>query len=165
MNVLEVIKTRRSVRSYTVQPIEWDDLNKILESAIATPSGKNGKPWKFKVITEKKQITKIAKLSLNYLWMKTAVCLIMVFLDKERSYDYTKDAQSCGAVMQNIMLSAHSIGIGSCWIGDVLGESDEIKNQSGIINNSLELMGIITLGYQKTQPTAREQKSIEDFLL
>ena len=53
--------------------------------------------------------------------------MVAVYLDKSRSYDRLKDAQSCGAAIQNIMLAAHSLGIGSCWIGEILPKDDEIK--------------------------------------
>lgn len=85
-------------------------------------------------------------------------------MDKECSYNYIKDVQSCGATMQNIMLSAHSLGIGSCWIGELLLKADEVKNILQINNDNLELLEIITLEYKAERTINPGQKSIESFL-
>ena len=64
MDVFDCIKTRRSIRNYTDQPINKTDINKIIEAAVWTPSGKNGQPWKFKVITDKGLIEQISEMSI-----------------------------------------------------------------------------------------------------
>lgn len=165
MNVLEVIKTRRSVRSYTDQPIEDEKIDKIIEAARWTPSGKNGQPWKFKIVTDKSQIKSLSELSIYGSWMKTATCFVIVFLNKQCSYDYVKDIQSCGAAMQNMMLMAHFLDVGSCWIGEILPKANEVKTALEIGNENLQLMGIITLGYKKGRVINLGRKSTESFLL
>ena len=99
MKIFDGIISRRSVRLYNSKPIEIENINKIIESAIWAPSGKNGQPWKFKIITKKNIIEEIAKLSANSRWLKTAPWLIIVYLDKVCSYHYIKDVQSCGAAI------------------------------------------------------------------
>ena len=79
MDILECIKTRRSIRGYTDQSIAPDILDKLIESAIWAPSGKNGQPWKFCIVQNKTLINKISNLSVHGKWMKTAPCFIAVF--------------------------------------------------------------------------------------
>ncbi len=166
MNVLEAIKTRRSVRRYSGRPITTDKINGILQAAIWTPSGKNGQPWKFKVVTEKTLIDQISTLSIYGSWMKTAPLFVAVFLDSECSYNHTKDVQSCGAAMQNMMLAAHELDIGSCWIGEILAKSYEVKEILKINNSKLNLMGIVVFGYRENDNRVKsERKNIETFLL
>ena len=55
-------------------------------------------------------------------------CVIIVLLDRSVFYDHVKDLQSCGAAMQNILLCAHALNIGSCWIGGILDVSDDEKD-------------------------------------
>ena len=105
MKVFDGIKSRRSVRLYNSEPIEIEFINQIIESAIWAPSGKNGQPWKFKIVTEQNIIEEIAKLSANSRWLKTAPCLIIVYLDKVCSYHYIKDVQSCVSAIQNMLLT------------------------------------------------------------
>lgn len=165
MDVYDCIKTRRSVRSYLDQPINKVDIDKIIESAIWTPSGKNGQPWKFKVITDKGLIGQISEMSTYGKWMINAPCFICVFLDKEQSFDYIKDVQSCGAAIQNIMLCAHSLGIGSCWIGQILEKSDQLTKLLKLDKNKNELMAIITLGYKASRALNPGRRDINSFLL
>ena len=61
MDAIECIKTRRSVRRYTDQPIDKQAIHQILEAGISAPSGKNGQPWKFKVVTDKELINNISQ--------------------------------------------------------------------------------------------------------
>ena len=96
--------------------------------------------------------------------MKTAPCLIIVYLDKMRSYHYIKDVQSCGAAIQNILLTAHEMGIGSCWIGDLLEKADDI-NKLLEVDDSLELMSVVSLGYGRGHLTNVDRKDINEFLI
>ena len=165
MEIFDCIKTRRSIRNYTDRPIEKTDIDKIIEAAVWAPSGKNGQPWKFKIITDKELVDQVSDMSAYGKWMRSATCFICVFLDKERSYDYIKDVQSCGAAVQNIMLCAHSLGIGSCWIGEILGESDQVVKLTMLDKNRYELMAIVTLGYKASKTLNPGRKDISSFLL
>ena len=164
MKIFDGIKSRRSVRLYNSKPIEIEIINQIIESAIWAPSGKNGQPWKFKIITEQNIIEEIAKLSANSRWLKTAPCLIIVYLDKRCSYHYIKDVQSCGAAIQNMLLTAHEMGIGSCWIGDLLEKANSV-NELLQVYDYLELMGVVSLGYGRGKSINVGRKDINDFLI
>lgn len=165
MEVLKTIHTRQSVRNYKSAPVSQELLDQILEAAICAPSGKNKKPWKFKVITDASIMESIALKTTYCRWLKTAPCCISVFLDKEKSYDYLKDVQSCGAVMQNILLATHGLGLGGCWIGEVLRFQDEIMHMLQISQEIYELMGMIVIGYTDTEPAPKIYSRIDAFLL
>lgn len=165
MDAIECIKTRRSVRLYTEQSIDQQIIPQILEAGISAPSGKNGQPWKFKIITDKNLICSVSKLSIYGSWMKKSPLFITVFLDNTCFYDRVKDIQSCGAVMQNMMLATHALGIGSCWIGEILPFSEEVKQILHINAQNLELMGIIVFGYKACEVNNPGRKNIESFLL
>lgn len=164
MEILECIKTRRSIRNYTDRPIDKTDIDKIIESAVWTPSGKNGQPWKFMIITNKELIDQLSDMSIHGKWMRLAPCFICVILDKENSYDYIKDVQSCGAAIQNILLSAHSMEIGSCWIGEILGKSDQAIELINLDKKRYELMALVTLGYKEGRILNPGRKDIGSFL-
>lgn len=165
MDTLECIKTRRSIRKYSDRPVENEKINLIIESAILTPSGKNLQPWKFKVLTDKDLITKIASLSVHRNWMKNVPCMVVVFLDMTRSYDYIKDVQSCGAAIQSMLLSAHAAGLGSCWVGEILSRKNEVNDILELDSKNLDLMGIVVLGYSQDKGADSKRNNIETFLL
>ena len=164
MKIFDGITSRRSVRLYNPKAIEVESINKVIETAIWAPSGNNGQPWKFKIITEQNIIEEIAKLSANAKWLKTAPGLIIVYLDKVCSYHYVKDVQSCGAAIQNMLLTAHEMGIASCWIGSLLEKADDI-NKLIEVDDSLELMGVVSFGYGRSNPINVGRKDINDFLI
>lgn len=164
METYECILTRRSVRLYSHKSISDAEVYRILKAAISAPSGKNGQPWKFKFIKDVKVIEYVAELTEEMKWLKTASCLIVVFLDKTHSYNYVKDVQSCGATIQNMLLAAHDMDIGSCWIGDLLDKADKL-NDFFQIDDSLELMGAVSLGYTRGKLVNTGRKDINEFLI
>ena len=122
------------------------------------------KPWKMMVVKGEK-LRQISSLSIYEPWMKTASHFIVVFLDKSCSYHYVKDVQSCGALMQNIMLAAYSLNIGSCWIGEILASEEKVKRFLGVKEEHFELMGIVTLGYPDGEDSISSRKAFEDFMI
>lgn len=165
MDTIECIQTRRSTRFFQSTPLEKNIIFKILKTAIWAPSAKNRQPWKFKIIIDKKIINTVSDLSNQLKWVKTAPCLIFVFLNQKDSENYIKDAQSCGAVMQNILLTAHSLGVGSCWIGELFTKQEEVFKLCNIKKDKLDFMGAITLGYPRLITNTSSRKELETFLL
>lgn len=165
MTVFDAILTRRSIRHYSKKEVPSEDIEKILQAAIFAPSGKNGQPWRFRIVRDQAIINELAQQSVRNKWMRMADCIVVVFLNKERSYDYIKDVQSCGAAMQDMLLTAHSLNIGCCWIGEVLDYPQKVMETLEIENENLELMGIITLGYSMQREPILRKKKLEDYLV
>ena len=132
MDVFDCIVTRKSVRTYGQETISQETVRKILYSAIYTPSGKNGQPWKFQVVSDKTVIKNLAERSIYNKWMTDAEYVVVVFLDRSKSYNWMKDVQSCGAAIQNMLLTACSNAVGSCWIGEVVDYAQDVKNILGV---------------------------------
>ena len=78
-----------------------------------------------------------------------------MFLDKDSAFDRTKDCQSIGACIENMLLTATSLGIGSCWIGEILDRQTEVKELLQVDNDRYDLMAIISLGYPLRESNAR----------
>jgi len=129
--VLRNIKSRRSIRKYRNEQIKDEELEMILESAIYAPTGGNDQPWHFTVVQNKELIDEMNKKCKKAMvevpvdWiakMGKAENLhifynaptVIVVLGKE---DATSPLPDCCAAIQNMLLAAESIGIGSCWIG------------------------------------------------
>ena len=165
MNTVECVKERRSVRNYSSQCVEESLIKKLIEYSIWAPSGKNAQPWRFRVVTNKYLIERLSNLSSNSSWMRNSPCFIFVFLDKNRSYNYIKDIQSCGAVIQTMLLCAHSYGISSCWVGEILTESKSIMEILGLLDYNIELMALVTLGYSTKEVHQIHRKNIDEFII
>lgn len=142
-DIVEVIKTRRSIREYKEDQIPDEDIKFLIDCARYAPSGFNMQPWSFLVIKNKDVRRKISesgkkamipllepvkdtspKVKDFYVFLKTkstdmfygAPVLIIILGNKSVM---TSD-WDCAMAAQNMMLAAHSKGIGSCWIGGVL---------------------------------------------
>ncbi|MDD5473787.1 MAG: nitroreductase family protein, partial [Candidatus Methanoperedens sp.] len=142
-DIIELIKTRRSVREYKEDHIPDEDIKFLIDCARYAPSGFNMQPWSFLVIKNKDVMRKISeqgkksmipllepvkntsKKAADFLvYLKTkgtdmfynAPVLVIILANKNAA---TAD-WDCAMAAQNMMLAAHSKGIGSCWIGGVL---------------------------------------------
>jgi nitroreductase len=152
--IMKAMHERRSVRHFTDTPVSRDLIMTALEAASWAPSGLNNQPWRFAIIRDKPMKEALAAVTKYSNILKSASVLIAVFLDKEASYDYTKDCQAIGACLQNLLLSFHSMDLGAVWIGEIL------KNKERVIEildlpERLELMAVVAMGH----PASRNQKS------
>ncbi len=164
---MNYIQSRMSVRLYRNEVIGQEQLNSILNSALFAPSAKNFQPWRFVVVQQDKQlIHNIADLTQRSTFIKTSDCLICVFLDKDSAFDHTKDCQSIGACIENMLLTATSLGIGSCWIGEILDRQTEVKELLQVDNDRYDLMAIISFGYPlRTSATRTPRKPLSECVI
>lgn len=117
-DIIEIIKRRRSIRKYTEEPVSPEQIQALLEAAMAAPSASNRRPWEFVVITEEERLKALrARLPFG---RYNAPLAIVVCADMRRAYpgpgrDFW--IADCSAAMQNILLAATGMGLGSVWVG------------------------------------------------
>ncbi|HUV82773.1 MAG TPA: nitroreductase [archaeon] len=146
-NILDTIRSRRSVRKFLPLPVEDSLIRDILEAGRWAPSGLNNQPWRFVVIRDKGTVNSLAECTKYGHIIRNAQLLIAVFLDRNAMYDYTKDTQACGAAIQNMLLAAHGLGLGAVWLGEILNKKEEVGHILKV-PDSLELMAVVAIGYQ-----------------
>ena len=166
MQTKDCIRSRRSIRGYNDFPIEYSVVEKLVEDATLAPSGMNRQPWKFVIVGEKEKIEKVSSFSASQgNWIKTSQYLLFVFLDKASSYNEERDLMAIGAAIENFMLSAKDEDIGTCWLGGILSNTDEILDIIGFNDPYCLLKAIITVGkYDETNILAK-RKPLEDVLV
>lgn len=126
MDALEAIAKRRSVRSYTGDPIPKEHLLKIVDAGRLAASGNNRQPWDFIVITDKVMID---QLKVAAEWMENAGAIFAVVLDASSRW-WIEDG---AAAVQNMLIAATALGYGSCWLeGYTLQREVEFKNLLGV---------------------------------
>lgn len=164
-NIFDQIKLRRSNRYFCNKKVADENIFKLIEAATWAPSSKNSQPWRFIVIKQDYELKKkISKLTIYDNIINNASCLIIVFLDKCNSNELVKDIQAIGAAIQNILLAAQDMKLGTCWIGEILKNEDDIK-QIFNIDESMNLMAVIAIGYPKIANIISERKKVNDFIL
>jgi len=170
--VLETIKNRRSIRKFKSEQVKQEELEAILEAAIYAPTGHNDQPWHFTIIQNKEVIQHISDKSneimaqseiewISKMGKKNRHILynaptVVVVSGKEGTYSPLTD---CSAAIQNMLLAAESLNIGSLWNG--LAEaclSIEEEARSLNIPNGYKPYYAIALGYKDCeQPSTLER--------
>lgn len=150
--VMENILTRRSCRSFTIKPIPRETLLEILKAAAYAPSGMNRQTWQFIAVTNPEKIQKLARAVAgvtgreNYTMYQPAAIILTT---NEKDSRFAKEDNACA--MENIFLAAHSLGIGSVWINQLLDICDEpairnVLNEFGVRSDHA-VFGTAALGY------------------
>lgn len=162
-DVLHLIKSRRSIRKFLRRDIPDKIMYEILEAGIWAPSGLNNQPWRFIILKEKSFMEKIAPLT-KYSGIITAsdFC-IAVFYNITAGYDRDKDLMAIGSCIQNMMLYAHSTGIGSVWLGEILKNKAKI-NELLKVEEGNEFMALVAFGYPD-EPATSSRHNISNMLL
>ncbi|PKM82249.1 MAG: hypothetical protein CVU89_06290 [Firmicutes bacterium HGW-Firmicutes-14] len=116
MDIFDVIQQRRSVRNYNEQKVSKQDINKLIEAAQWAPSACNKQAWRFIVLDDKDILKKIIDIGAATFLKKTQQAILVLYENQTDNLEYMDYIQSASAAIQNMMLKAHSMGIGTCWI-------------------------------------------------
>jgi len=185
MNTLEAIAQRRSIRKFKDIPVSDEDLRTILEAAVQAPSGKNRQPWRFVVVREDRRdemmramregIDRAEEFGVNLgssRWtakvMEQASVTVFVFNPYgehrfgkppwEQEWDPV-DVQSVGAAIQNMLLAAQDLGLGSLWICDVYYALDQLCNW---MERKDQMIAAVSFGHPDEQPGPRPRKPVDE---
>jgi nitroreductase len=159
MDAIECLKTRRSIRAFTDEAVPTEVVEEIIDCARLAPSAVNRQPWQFVAVRNgevRKQIADACDGSGEFI-AQAPVC-IAVFCEK--STYYLEDG--CAAT-QNILLAAHAVGLGSCWVaGDKKPHAETVLHLLGAPENHT-LVSLIALGKAAQEPQ-KPKKSLGDLL-
>lgn len=117
MDIFTALNERRSIRKYKNEVIDKQELIKILGGAMYAPSAANKQPWHFLVIDDVLLLDRIREIHPYASMLKSAPLAIVVCGDTRLQYGPGYWAVDCAAATQNLLLAAHGMGIGSCWLG------------------------------------------------
>ncbi len=160
MDILEIMRSRRSVRRYTDEKLSDEQLKEIVSGALLAPSGHSKYPCEFIVVTNRELLEKMSHCRKGVAKMlEGAAAAVVVIADKDKSDTFVED--SCVAMM-NMELVATSLGVGNCWIQVRNREAeDDTPSENylrGILNfpENFACQAILSLGYPAKEPRARE---------
>lgn len=117
MDALEAIFTRRSIRKFTDAPVSPEDVRTLLEAAMSAPTAAGVQPWRFIVLTDRAVLDAVPSVHRAANMIRQAPLAILVCGDTTSEQYGGYWVQDCSAVMQNILLAARALGLGSCWCG------------------------------------------------
>jgi nitroreductase len=153
METLEAIGTRRSVRAYTDQPVPQEVIERLLSAAMQAPSACNQQPWHFVVVNERGQLDALADVLPFGKMLKHGPLAIIVCADVPSEVCPGYWVQDCSAATQNLLLAAHSLGLGAVWIG-VYPVSERVAALQAVLGLPEQVVPLCTvaIGHPAEQP-------------
>jgi nitroreductase len=149
LDIFDVIKKRKSVRRYKSVPVEKEKIEQIITAAQLAPSWRNGQCWKFIVVVEPQIKQEVIRCTgtFNQSWLGKEYAIIVACGDPQKSgarFDKAYYLVDVAIAMQNMVLAATALGLGTCWIGTF----DENKlTQILNIPENYRVVAITPLGY------------------
>ncbi len=159
MELMDVIRDRRSVRKYKSTPVSRDDIDYVLEAARLAPSWGNRQCWRYIIVTDEELRKKITIRD----WAAEAPVVIVGCADPTKAGDkagkpyYMLDM---GISMEHLILAAHERGLGTCWLGGQFDE--EVVREALGVPESHRVVALTPLGYPDETPPAKDRKKDEE---
>ena len=147
MEVLEALKTRRSVRDFKEKAVEEKKVREIIDAARLAPSGRNLQPVEFIVVRNIEKRKEIADIAAHGNFIAQApVCIVVC------SKDIEHDIEDGSAATENILLAAHGLGLASCWVAGY--KKDYSKDIEEFLNmpENYRLISLLPIGYSDKDP-------------
>lgn len=160
----QILKNRRSIRSYTGNSINHDTLQRIVKAGAFAPSSYGQNPVEFVVVEDKAELAAVARAKrIGAPSVREAAAAIVVIADTSKGELWIEDASVAAGY---ILLAAEDLGIGACWNqirdrdGQRLSASDEIKQILGI-PSQYEVLCVIALGHKAENKAARTEREMK----
>jgi nitroreductase len=163
-----IIKKRRSVRKYLKKDVPDNLLEKIFEAAKYAPSTGNYQPWEFIVVKNEETKKDLTMAAYNQNWMLEAPIFIVACINMRLAAAVYGErgarlygVQSVAAAIENILLTAESLDLATCWIGAF---SEVVIARLLECPEYVRPCAIITLGYPAEEPRVPPKQSIQEFV-
>ena len=160
LEVFEAIKGRRSIRKYKKATVPQDLITKILDAGRWAPSASNRQPWNFIVLKDINIKKKVAEATTYGQFLADAPLGIVVVIDPQVSHR-SGGVEDGAIATQNMLLAAHALGLGTCWIGCYNSTYEEKVKEILEIPKNRRVLSIISIGYPAQSPTSTRRELSE----
>jgi nitroreductase len=160
MSLVDVILSRRSIRNYKKKKVPKKVLNRIFEAGRQAPSASNVQPWHFIVLTDFEVKEKLSHGRWNT-FVKDSAFTVVGCAYVGDSYGQKWSTVDTTIALENIVIAAWALGIGSCWIGDF--EEEMVKKLLNIPED-WKVIALISFGYSAEQPEISLKKPLTEIV-
>jgi len=160
---VNLLLERRSIRRYQLQPVQDDKVEALLQAAMAAPSAVARDPWRFIVLRDATLRSQVAAGLPNGKFLARAPLGIVVCGDPSAAHDQQESylLQDCSAAIENILLAAHLLGLGACWLGvHPRAQRMALVRQVLGIPESILPVAVIAIGYPAETKAARTRYDV-----
>ena len=155
-DILELIKTRRNIKRFLPKYVSWEKISRMIDAARHAPSCGNVQNWKFLIVFDPAMKENVAAAAYEQYEIVQAPIIIIVCGEPDKAERYyglrgerLYTVQNCAAAIQNMLLEAHSLGLGTRWIG---GFDEEAIKSMFKIPPDVRPQAIIAVGYPADVP-------------
>jgi nitroreductase len=155
MELMNIIRDRRSIRKYKSTPVSQDDIEYVLEAARLAPSWSNRQCWRYIVVTDEELRKKITIRD----WAAEAPVVIVGCADPTKAGNQAGKPYymlDMGISMEHLVLAAHDRGLGTCWLG--LHFDEDVLREALEVPESHRVVALTPLGYPDEDPPAKDRK-------
>ncbi len=163
--VFQAIFSRRSIRKYLDVPVEWDKIGDVVRAGMMAPNSGNLQIWRFVVVRNQEKRKAVAEACLQQYWMEHAPVNIVIFAKLEKMSQYygirgvrLYSIQDCAMAAMNMMLAAHELGLGTCFVSAF---EEEAMTRIFKLPDDVRPQGVITLGYPDEKPDVPSKYRVE----
>ncbi len=158
MDVFDAIQHRRSIRKFSDLEVSEDALDRILDAAMMAPSAGNAQPWQFVVIRDRNTLEAAGAINPYAAMAKRAPVSILVCGDLSLEKFQGFWVQDCSAAIQNMLLTAHAMGLGSVWTG-IYPLEDRVRGFQSLVGlpEHVVPLGLLVIGHPAENPTSERR--------
>lgn len=147
-DAIEVLRSRRSIRTYTQQEVPHNIIEEIVDCARLAPTAMNDQPWDFIVVTKRELLIKIPPMLGHAEFIANAAFAVLV-LAGETCYAI----EDCCAATENLLIAATAHGIGACWVAGTKQEYGPAIVKAFGAPADRQLVAVVSFGYPAEEPT------------
>lgn len=166
-SLMEIIRNRRSIRSYNSDPVEDEKLEYILEAFRKAPSAKNIQPWKIIVVKDPKKKSDLAIACNNQVFIAEAPVIIVACAKEEEAYGRMGGSLSSYPIdiaiaLEHLILAATEKGLSTCWIGAF---KEQLVKDLLAVPDNIRVVALTPVGYTDQEPPSkRGRKSLSEIV-
>jgi nitroreductase len=157
-NAIEVLRTRRSIRTYADRPVERGIIEEIIDCARLAPTAMNDQPWDFVVLTAREDLCRIPLMLGHGEFIANAAFAVLVLA---RATDCA--LEDCSAATENLLIAAEAHGVGSCWVAGARQPYAPVVAKAFGAPEDRQLIAIVSFGYPAENPQM-EKRALTDVL-
>ncbi|MBI2852803.1 MAG: nitroreductase family protein [Chloroflexi bacterium] len=168
MDAIEVIRNRRSIKSYQSTPVSRETLQNLVDLARYSPSGANKNSWRFVVTTDRESLQNLSQIARTCSWFGSAPAGIAIAIDPASTRYWLEDT-SVAAYL--ICLAAAAQGLGAAWAAMYQSDNpEESKRRQDMVRQILSIPDsvmvpmVLAIGYPESQPPPRTRPELKDIL-
>lgn len=160
--VMQNILSRKSVRAYTDQPVSRAQIDTLLRAAMAAPTGRDMRPWKFIVVDDKEMLKTLAGRLPYAKMLPEAQAAVLICGDLSVTDDKGNPSTNwmfdCSAATENLLLAAESMGLGAVWTA-VYPYDERLRHVMEVMQlpDYIVPLNVIPIGYPKGNPQPKDK--------